>query len=210
MIPWAWWWLLPKRVWGSSTAANSAQKCRPNHDGAGILPSAHNWVPTTESTPTSTYFWNSVSLICYHNGCSCNSLTIVCNQPTISVEKLESHPWSFERYTDTKCEQHRTLILLNTAMYGHDSCATSIRIMIISPLSAPPSATSFEVRVPSTDTNPHFAFKERHIPTVYAGRCQTTQYGAGSVQKWYIQNMHTYKGIFTHTWHTQLCTVAET
>ncbi|KIK45007.1 hypothetical protein CY34DRAFT_802095 [Suillus luteus UH-Slu-Lm8-n1] len=39
-------------------------------------------------------------------------------------------------------------------MYGYDSCATSIRIMIIPPLSAPPSATSFEVRAPGADTNP--------------------------------------------------------
>ncbi|KAL5533113.1 hypothetical protein ACEPAF_4889 [Sanghuangporus sanghuang] len=43
----------------------------------------------------------------------------------------------------------------NAVTYGYDSRAASIRI--ISPPSAPPSATRLEVRVPGADLNPYFA-----------------------------------------------------
>ncbi|KAF9500507.1 glutamine synthetase/guanido kinase [Pleurotus eryngii] len=43
----------------------------------------------------------------------------------------------------------------NAITYGYDSRAASVRI--ISPPSAPPSATRFEVRVPGADMNPYFA-----------------------------------------------------
>lgn len=43
----------------------------------------------------------------------------------------------------------------NAVTYGYDSRAASIRI--ISPPSAPPSATRLEVRVPGADMNPYFA-----------------------------------------------------
>lgn len=43
----------------------------------------------------------------------------------------------------------------NTVTYGYESRGASVRI--ISPPSAPPSATRFEVRVPGADMNPYFA-----------------------------------------------------